>query len=85
MVSALSGYSDMSQLVNSCKDSSKVLGTILQLDIASHYSPFPLSEFEELPSCLLEGLTSIWYNGSIIDCEASFEGSVHHPHSGVLS
>ena len=49
----ISGYSDVSQLVNACKDSCNI-GSILQLVIDSLYSPCSLSKFEELPALLLQ-------------------------------
>ena len=46
-------YSDVSQLVNACKDSCN-RGSILRLVIANLYSPCSLSKFEELPALLLQ-------------------------------
>ena len=45
----LAGYSDMSQLVNSCKESSEVLGRISTLAKYDPQASFSLSEFEKLP------------------------------------
>ena len=55
----LDEYSDVSLLVNSCKDSNTILGSISWLYICDLISPCSLSKFEELPY-LLEHVTKLY-------------------------
>ena len=56
----LGEYSDVSQLVNSCKGSNGILGSISKLTTHDLVSPCSLSKFEELPACLLEQVSILF-------------------------